>query len=228
MLDIKKIEKNINPNHKEVTFSVMIKDTQKIIMSASKIFEINNLSFEEKWNIFAHFDNHKDSDSFFYDLGFLLLRLKDVLADFDLNMKKSIQSNDKSITIMNSELLDINGNCYFPKGIEGYWRKSMKKDKSGLPFPIVCEELIEGYDKDVFLKKLLKKESRAYQKMFKGFSQCRITGEMRGSTEYESGSWCWPEGYKEYIKLGVLPSRQFYSFIMNEKNIYLADMHTNN
>lgn len=225
MFDIRKSEEVLNESYKEIVFSVINKNTHQIVISASKIFDIENPEFDEKWDISANFNDFGESSKYFYDLGFLLLRFKDLLADFDLNMKKSIQSNNKPITTMNSELLDINGNCYFPKGIEGYWRKSIKKDKSGLPFPIVCEEIIEGYDKGIFLQKLLKKESRAYQKMFKGFLQCRITGEMRGSTEYESGNWCWPEGYKEYIKLGVLPSRQFYSFIMNEKNIYLPEMH---
>lgn len=218
MFDIKKSEEVIDEAHKEIVFSVINKNTHQVIMSASKIFKMENPEFDEKWDISAHFDDFGESSKYFYDLGFLLLKFKDLLADFDLNMKKSI-------TIMNSRTLDINGDCYFPKGIEGYWRKSIKKDESGLPFPIICKELIEGYNKDIFLEKLVKKESRAYKKMFKGFSKCRLTGEMRGSAEYEFGDWCWPEGYKEYIKLGVIPSRKFYCFIMNEENIYLPEMH---
>lgn len=56
---------------------------------------------------------------------------------------------------MNSKSLDINGDCYFPKGVEGYWRKSIKKNESGLPFPIIIEGIIEGYNKDIFLDSLL-------------------------------------------------------------------------
>lgn len=97
MFDIKKSEKILNEDYKEVVFSVINKNTHQAVMSASKIFKIENPDFDDKWDISAHFDNYGESSKYFYDLGFLLLRFKDFLADFDLNMKKIYNNNEFQI-----------------------------------------------------------------------------------------------------------------------------------
>lgn len=84
-----------------------------------------------------------------------------------------------------------------------------------LPFPVITSAV--GYVRKDFLARLeITETSHAFRKQYRGWSTNRWTGEANGSGEYQLSGWSWPEGYKTYLKAGVLPSREFYKFIMGK------------
>lgn len=126
----------------------------------------------------------------------------------------------------------LNSDSRFPHRVEGYWRnsevpptkaepgKSMEfyneSQTSSYPWPVVIN--LPGFDVQDFINHLADVEDDlAKEKRYRGFSICRLTGVNRGCAEYEYEGWKWPGGYLEYIRLGVLPSRAFYKFIMGDK-----------
>jgi hypothetical protein len=126
---------------------------------------------------------------------------------------------------------ELNDNSKFPYKVEGYWRSmAVIPPKDDLPganmrhyvnmqgaeFPWPVPVTPTGFDQDAFLIKLMALESTLKPLRYRGISRNRLTGESNGCAEYEYADWKWPEGYKEYIKNGVPPSRAFYNFVMGE------------
>lgn len=115
-----------------------------------------------------------------------------------------------------------NSDSRFPENVEGYWRMSVEPNNrppgsyaaevATYPWPYIWE--IPEYDKQAFINRLADVEDLADKKLYRGFSICRITGVNRGNAEYTYKGWAWPNGYIEYVRLGVPPSRAFYAFIM--------------
>ncbi|EPP7234061.1 hypothetical protein ACTOJ1_000977 [Shigella flexneri] len=207
---------SIGAGGKHVELSFFFKDEH--VVTASKLFDPSNENNNHEWEMFFRGElrlTRKEQQ----DLNFALMRLSDAMGDFDYNMQKEIEmDNIKKTGVDNSQ-------CYFPDGIEGYWRSKPKKDETGLPFPVVNEVNVPEYSKEEFLKALAKKESNASKVQFKGWSNCRLTGEPNGSAEYSKNGWSWPSGYMSYIEKGVLPSRKFYQFIMGKDLEELIDYH---
>ena len=126
---------------------------------------------------------------------------------------------------------ELNDNSKFPDKVEGYWRQmAVIPPKDNLPganvrhfinmdgaeFPWPVRLTPTGFDQDAFLIKLMALESTLNPLRYRGISMNRLTGESNGCAEYEHDEWKWPEGFKEYIKNGVPPSRAFYSFVMGK------------
>lgn len=121
-----------------------------------------------------------------------------------------------------------NGDSKFPEKVEGYWRNRetliehsgpgrhtatfLDKQNADLPWPYIWQ--IPVFPKQEFINRLADLEDVAEKKLYRGFSICRITGVNRGNAEYEHKGWKWPAGFIEYVRLGVPPSRAFYSFVM--------------
>ena len=121
----------------------------------------------------------------------------------------------------------LNKGCTFPEKKEGYWRESLLKDEEGLPFPIIQDQP-ENVDLAKFTIRLQKIEGKKARLLhYKGTSTHRHTGASNGSGEYNYKGWFWPQGYSTYLDAGVLPSRKFYAFIMDEPklNIALPNLH---
>lgn len=134
-----------------------------------------------------------------------------------------------------ANFLEANIDSKFPKGVEGYWRRQKDvpsvenviaskrlacEPESNLPWPVAYFD-IDGYDLLFFLSKLAMKEKTAQLNNYRGFSIHRLTGKVNGSGEYESEGWRWPTGYRNYIEMGVPPSREFHRFITG---IYLIGL----
>lgn len=117
---------------------------------------------------------------------------------------------------------EANTGLYFPKGVEGYWRPTIKS-KEKLPFPVAFKP--SGYDKEEFLSALRKAERRAKFTSQKGFARHRWTREPNKTGEYSLSKWKWPEGYVTYIENGVPPSRSFFQFIMKQDLETLPELH---
>jgi len=207
---------SIGVGGKHVELSFFFKDEH--VVTASKLFDPSNENNNHVWDMFFRGElrlTRKEQQ----DLNFALMRLSDSMGDFDHNIQKEIEmENMKKIGVDNNQ-------CYFPHRVEGYWRSKPKKDETGLPFPVINEVNVPEYSKEEFLKALAEKESTASKVQFKGWSNCRLTGEPNGSSEYRQGGWSWPSGYISYIEKGVLPSRKFYQFIMGKDLEELIDYH---
>lgn len=108
---------------------------------------------------------------------------------------------------------------------EGFWRETPEQEiKSRLPFPVAYE--VKGYNKQAFIVALDKKEGNVQIHSRSKQAVHRWTKRPNGSLEYVSDmNWRWPQGYMEYIKAGVPPSRQFYAYIMNKDLETLPDYH---
>lgn len=206
-----------NDTHKMI-LSFVFNENNISIVKATKNFSLSKAIIDDEWFMEFSYSGNMTGKQL-RDMSFALMRLSDVMADFDYNIKKEIEIEDiKKIDIDNIK-------CYFPDGIEGYWRDKPKKDETGLPFPVINEENVAEYSKEDFLKALDKKESIASKVQFKGWSNCRLTGEANGSAEYRKNGWSWPNGYRNYIQKGVLPSRKFYKFITGKDLEELIDYH---
>lgn len=131
-----------------------------------------------------------------------------------------------------ADWLAANENSAFPPNIEGYWRPALELPAEAsamqagkdffywdhnkiwkFPFPVVY--MPEAYNQHLFLLLLEEMEKSPFTKKtaYRGYSKHRLTGESNGNSTYEREDWSWPEGYINYIKLGVPPSRAFYKFI---------------
>lgn len=127
-----------------------------------------------------------------------------------------------------AEFLDANIDSKFPPGVEGYWRRQKELPQrnadaeSPLPWPVVYYD-IDGYDMTLFLSCLKKLEDNPSVTVhnYRGVSINRLNGRMNGSREYEYRGWRWPEGYRNYINMGVPPSRAFHKFVTG---IYLPNL----
>jgi hypothetical protein len=131
----------------------------------------------------------------------------------------------KSYAQQYAEFVEVNGEHAFPIGIEGYWRpgrdipegedwsSDTKRATWHCPWPVIYEP--EGYEHDRFIVLLKEMEASPFTTsiQYRGFSLHRLTGEINGSREFERDGWKWPEGYLNYIKMGVPPSRAFYRFV---------------
>lgn len=109
----------------------------------------------------------------------------------------------------------VNGDAEYPAGIEGFWREreDIGASEGMLPWPVLWEH--KEFDKQEFINKLADVEThKATETNMRGKHFCRLSGIERGSYEYEYNGWTWPEGLIEYVRMGVLPSRAFYAFIM--------------
>lgn len=95
---------------------------------------------------------------------------------------------------------------------EGFWRSGKK---SHLPMPVGREKAWAG--KKAFLKKFREVEAQAGKAYYKGWSTCRLCGDLNGSIEYSYKGWVWPAGYAHYIKAhNVRPSLAFQDFVLGE------------
>ncbi|MEG0869483.1 MAG: hypothetical protein RSD49_06570 [Hafnia sp.] len=118
-----------------------------------------------------------------------------------------------------------NRHAAFPIAVEGYWRPGPEAPAEGAlsgvdsnsernyPWPVIFEP--KGYEKTVFIALLKEMEASPFTErvLFRGISMNRLTNEPNGCAEYSRDGWTWPEGYLNYIKLGVPPSRAFYQFV---------------
>lgn len=110
---------------------------------------------------------------------------------------------------------ELNEKCYWEEKRVGYWRDGLQKDDTALPFPVRMKA--EGYDREKFMKRLAKIEAKAKSLAYKGWSNHRWYKDTKnGSREFNYKGWFWPAGYSTYLEAGVLPSREFYNFIMGE------------
>jgi hypothetical protein len=101
--------------------------------------------------------------------------------------------------------------------IEGYWAKTAK-EKSEYPFPIA--NILSEEERKFWLLLLQKKQKYARKTQYRGISKSRLTKEMVGSAEYQSGNWIWPEGLSHYVEHGVDLTAEFKSFLLgNKKNV---------
>lgn len=97
----------------------------------------------------------------------------------------------------------------------GYWRQVVNYSADDtLPFPVITTA--RGYVKSAFLNQLKIAERAATQRAYRGWSNNRWDGTANGSSEFNLNGWKWPSGYFTYLEAGVLPSREFYKFIMGK------------
>lgn len=121
---------------------------------------------------------------------------------------------------------EFNAASAFPEKVEGYWRvsgvltteprSSYEAEQAKYPWPVPFQTPPEGYDQDYFLDRLLALEAHEETKVvaYRGSSPHRLDdGKNNGNSEFERDGWHWPAGYRNYIKLGVPPSRAFYQFV---------------
>ena len=96
--------------------------------------------------------------------------------------------------------------------IEGYWRASYAPE---LPMPTPD---VEWPERDEFLAKLTMVERLAREFHTKGWSNCRVCGDMNGSVEYALDGWRWPEGLVHYLSdHGVRPTPDFERFVLGKE-----------
>lgn len=96
---------------------------------------------------------------------------------------------------------------------EGFW---YSKYEPYLPKPVENEKPWKG--QKAFTAALIKKQSKAGVKRYRGWSTCRLCGEHNGSTEYVASGWVWPVGFKHYVeKHNVRPSLAFQEFILGHE-----------
>lgn len=108
--------------------------------------------------------------------------------------------------------------------IFGYFRKSIDEE-SEYPFP---EPTTEAWDtKYIFLdalkciEELLEKHNPDQVLLTKGFSLCRLCGDINGSKEFilklpNGHSVMWPSGYSHYIRVhNVKPPITFINVIFD-------------
>ncbi len=92
--------------------------------------------------------------------------------------------------------------------IEGYWKGRLTPD---LPMPVGD---VRWDEREAFLERLDALERFATERHTKGFSLCRLCGEVNGSSEYRMDGWRWPEGLRHYLSdHGVRPSADFEAFV---------------
>ena len=95
---------------------------------------------------------------------------------------------------------------------EGMWRWERQPD---LPTPVTD---VDWPGREDFLEHLAAVEEAAHQFHFKGFSICRVCGEVNGSSSFTSGIWEWPDGFAHYIRdHGVRPTPDFEAFILSHE-----------
>lgn len=142
-----------------------------------------------------------------------------VVSDADVaNMKNGRADSDAQWLEFNP----VNGKSKFPDMIEGYWRQHPTQratfendEQAAYPWPLVVQ--CEDFDKHAFLDELERLEKKAEIKRYRGLTINRLTRETNGNSEYILDGWTWPQGYKEYIKLGVPSSQAFYKFVMKSE-----------
>lgn len=95
---------------------------------------------------------------------------------------------------------------------EGFWYSDYEKD---LPMPIAYKNPWNGQKE--FLEKLIVLEIIADSIGMRGFSRCRICGDINGSIEYSLLDWTWPAGFRHYVEVhNVKPSDAFIEFVMEK------------
>ena len=95
---------------------------------------------------------------------------------------------------------------------EGFWYNDYEKD---LPMPVANAEPWDGQEE--FLETLNVLEISADSIGKRGFSRCRICGDINGSVEYSLLDWAWPAGFRHYVEVhNVKPSDAFIRFAMQE------------
>lgn len=193
-----------------ITLSFVHTPDEKVLVRASKDYSLEKKNINSEWNIV--FENISMSGADMQNFSFALIHLSDAMKDVDLNIKHIVETEEIKRSVVD------NDGCYFPPNIEGYWRLKPIKDQSGLPFPKINTLSVKDYSQEDFISALEKVESKAQVLRFKGMSNCRLTGEWNGSTEYSYKNWNWPSGYINYIKKGVLPSREFFFFVTGQDN----------
>lgn len=129
-------------------------------------------------------------------------------------LEKLPEKFDKG-TMFGKEWFDkANGSSKRRAKVEGYWRTSLNKGLSSLPFPIPYK--VKGFNKASFIASLLAKQKIAKLGESRGMSPDRWSGAKNGSKEYSLDGWSWPSGYIKYVRHDVPPSRAFYKFIMGK------------
>lgn len=104
--------------------------------------------------------------------------------------------------------------------VEGYWADN-ENEKSNFPFPKSHASTFPGQNNFVEALKKIQNDSSVEKDQFKGYSSCRFGDKPHnGSAEFHVGKGndkiSWPEGYLHYVtKHNVIPSREFYKFVMN-------------
>ena len=107
---------------------------------------------------------------------------------------------------------------------EGYYRKS-ETEKSQLPWP--TELRINRWEqlRMSFMRRLLKLESCAKRKVYKGVSHCRLCNARVGNSEFTYKTYDWPNGLHHYIAdHHVCVTEAFYRFVLQHtKEIPLTE-----
>lgn len=107
----------------------------------------------------------------------------------------------------------LNKGCYWDNKRAGFWRPSAALlPGERLPFPVITTCF--GYSKTAFIARLEEVQADLQPRVFRGMAKNRWTGEFNGCAEYRVDGWHWPEGYLTYLKAGVLPSGEFYQFVI--------------
>lgn len=77
----------------------------------------------------------------------------------------------------------------------GFWRDE-ESSTENLPFPIKRKN-----KRDIDFLALLKEvESKAKKLRWRGFSKCRLCGQINGSISYVYNGFEWPSGLRHYVE----------------------------
>lgn len=131
---------------------------------------------------------------------------------FDLKLMRGKEWND--IFNGNSE---VSYNPATKTYMEGFWRTAKEWKKLDLyqPFPIPFTP--RNFNRKNFVAALQVIEKKAQTRKSKGTSPHRWTGKPNGDAQHQytvkGVTFIWPEGYINYIKAGVPPTREFYKFV---------------
>ena len=170
----------------------------------------------ENGDVFYFGSEMADSFNGIYDADYLYVKVEPPVLP------------SRSTYAQQKEKFDVlNRYSAFPEKVEGYWRQNEQIDSIGkqgetpLPWPVVID-LVE-FDKQEFINNLADLEDdKAEENRYRGISMCRLQKVSRGNVEYRFQGWRWPGGLIDYIRMGVLPSRAFYQFVMGGR----AKQHT--
>jgi len=96
------------------------------------------------------------------------------------------------------------------KKIEGYWYSKYHKQ-----YPMPIPNQLTDKEASAICMLIKMKEKEAKVRIYKGWSNSRITGEKLGCREFETEHWIWPSDFTEHYvhKHKVKPTDAFLKYI---------------